>query len=148
MRTLSRRHTRLLLGTVAVLAGPAVPAANDLDGRVAGDRARAEAAYEALVSSPRPGPARAGRDAGKDCVQLWNERLALLGDTYHYQVPLYDDPRLWVAQAVSFVFLPAIAYVGVATLTRVKEKDTRHEAHERIQELAQASAERACFDRG
>jgi len=150
MRTTPWRRPRsaLLLGATALLAGPGGATANDLDQLAARQLARAEAVYESLVTSPRPTPSPPGRDDGKDCAALWNERLRVQGDTYHYQLPLYDDPRLWVAKAVSFVFFPAIAYVALGTAVRLEEQTTRFHAHERIGELARASAVLRCFERG
>jgi len=141
------RSTRLLIGAAILLCAPPVPAANDLDYLTSRNLTRAEAIYESLVTSPRPTPSPPGRDAGKDCTALWSERLRLQADTYHYQVPLADDPRLWVAKAASFVFFPALAYVGVATAVRLEEKTIRFRARERIEELARRSAELRCFDR-
>jgi hypothetical protein len=137
----------LLIGAVVVLAAPQHAAANDFEYLAARNLARAEAVYESLVTAPGPRPSAPGRDNGKTCEQLWNERLALQGSTFHYQPPLTDDPRLWIAKAVSTVFFPALIYVGVATAVRLEENTTRFRARERIDELARASAELRCFDR-
>lgn len=143
-----RRGASLLLGVATALASPGGLAASDLEYLSARHLFHAEAVYESLVTAPRPIPSPPERDAGKDCAQLWNERLQLQRGTYHYQLPLYDDPRLWVAKALSFVFFPALAYVGIATAVRLEEQTTRFHAGERIKELGRASAELRCFERG
>lgn len=142
------RHLCILriAALLLVIATPA-KAASDFEYLANQAARRAEQAYEAMVTAPRPKPHPPGFDEGRSCRDLYRERVALQGQTYQYLPPLKEDPRVAVAGAISTVFAPALIYVGIATVMRLEEEHKIFHTQERITELARASAELRCWER-